>query len=97
VLAQALIREFITGRAAEWSAGRKAPFVGKPDPESVGFAEAALPAIADGAGELGLPLNVPISDWSKEQVSILFALAHDQVREQAARTLEMPISEEIPF
>jgi hypothetical protein len=97
VLAQALIREFITARSAEWSVGRKAPFVGKPDPESVGFAEAALPAIADGAGELGLPLDVPIGSWSKAQVAVLFAIAHDQVREQAARTLEMPISEEIPF
>lgn len=97
VLAHALIREFITGRAAEWSKGRVAEFVGKPDPESVGFAEASLGAIADGAGELGLPLHVPIFDWSKEQVALLFAIAHDQVREQAARTLEMPISEEIPF
>jgi hypothetical protein len=97
VLAHALIREFVTGRAAEWSKGRVADFVGRPDPETVGFAEASLGSIADGAAELGLPLNVPISDWSKAQVSILFALAHDQVREQAVRTLEGPVEYSIPF
>lgn len=96
VLAQALIREFITGRAAEWSVGRKAPFVGKPSAEAVGFAEAALPAIADGAAELSLPLDVPIGQWSKAQVALLFAIAHDQVREQAARTLEIADSD-LPF
>jgi hypothetical protein len=96
VLAQALIREFVTARSAEWSVGRIAPFTGKPDPESVGFAEAALPAIADGAGELGLPMHLPIGDWSKAQVATLFAIAHDQIREQAARTLEIADSD-IPF
>ncbi len=102
VLAHALIREFISGRAAEWSTGRLAPFTGNPNAQSVGFAEAALPAIADGAGQLGLPLDVPIGSWSKAQVALLFAIAHDQVREQAARTLEGPESWEakhgsIPF
>jgi hypothetical protein len=97
VLAHALIREFIAGRAAEWSKGRVAAYVGRPDPESVGFAEASLGAIADGCAELGLPLDAPISQWTKEQASILFALAHDQIQEQAVRTLECPEPDEIPF
>jgi hypothetical protein len=96
VLAQALIREFIAGRAAEWSVGRKVPFVGKPDAEAVGFAEAALGSIADGAAELGLPLDLPVGQWSKAQIALLFAIAHDQIREQAARTLEIADSD-LPF
>jgi hypothetical protein len=95
-LAQALIREFITARSAEWSVGRKVPFTGKPDPEALGFAEAALSSIADGAEECGLPMHLPIGDWSKAQVATLFAIAHDQIREQAARTLEIADSD-IPF
>lgn len=98
-IASALIREFISARAAEWSLDRLAPAICDPKPETLGFAEASLPAIAEAAINAGLPLDAPVTQWSREHMAHFLALAHGQIEEQAARTLERPQlgDDEIPF
>ena len=61
---------------------------------TLGFAEAALPLIADKAS--GLPWAEPLGRWSKVDVAKLFAIAHEAIENTQIHTLEDPTIEEMP-
>lgn len=96
LMAFGVVAEFIRGRAREWGFRRPISGVGKPRAEIVGFAEAALPAIADTGVELELPFDKPIGDWEPDQVATLLAIGFDAIEEQRVRVMEAD-GDEIPF
>ena len=70
----------------EWSRSRAISGIGIPDAYTMGAAEVILPIIAD----RHFPWSKPVSDWSKEEIVTLFAMAFEAIQEQQARTLEDP-------
>jgi hypothetical protein len=88
------VNTWIQARTCNWATRRGTPRCGSPDAMTLGFAEAALPLIADKAS--GLPFNEPIGKWSKVDVAKLFAIAAEAIEQTRVRTLEDPTIEEMP-
>ena len=93
-LAFAAINTWIQARTCNWATRRGTPRIGSPDAMTLGFAEAALPLIADKAS--GLPFNEPIGKWSKVDVAKLFAFGAEAIEQTRMQTLEDPTIEEMP-
>lgn len=81
-----VISKWISSRAYHWAVHRGSSGFGDPDAYTVGFAEASLAQIADKAS--GLPMDLPIGKWSKNDVARLFAIAHAAVQATMEHTLE---------
>jgi hypothetical protein len=93
-LAFTAVNTWIQARTCNWATRRGTPRCGSPDAMTLGFAEAALPLIADKAS--GLPWAEPLGRWSKVDVAKLFAIAAEAIEQTRVRTLEDPTIEEMP-
>jgi hypothetical protein len=92
-LAFAAINTWIQARTCNWATRRGTPRCGAPDAMTIGFAEAALPLIADKAS--GLPWAEPLGRWSKVDVATLFAVAAEAIEASRIHTLEDPTFDEV--
>jgi hypothetical protein len=92
-LAFAAINTWIQARTCNWATRRGTPRIGSPDAMTLGFAEAALPLIADKAS--GLPWEEPLGRWSKVDVATLFAVAAEAIEASRIHTLEDPTFDEV--
>jgi hypothetical protein len=93
-LAFTAVNTWIQARTCNWATRRGTPRCGSPDAMTIGFAEAALPLIADKASSL--PFNEPIGKWSKVDVAKLFAIGAEAIEQTRMQTLEDPTIEEMP-
>jgi hypothetical protein len=92
-LAFTSINTWIQARTCNWATRRGTPRCGSPDAMTLGFAEAALPLIADKAS--GLPWAEPLGRWSKVDVAKLFAIGAEAIEQTRIQTLEDPTLEEV--
>jgi hypothetical protein len=93
-LAFTAVNTWIQARTCNWATRRGTPRCGSPDAMTLGFAEAALPLIADKAS--GLPWAEPLGRWSKVDVAKLFAIGAEAIEQTRMQTLEDPTIEEMP-
>jgi hypothetical protein len=93
-LAFTSINTWIQARTCNWATRRGTPRCGSPDAMTIGFAEAALPLIADKAS--GLPWAEPLGRWSRVDVAKLFAIGAEAIEQTRMQTLEDPTIEEMP-
>ena len=93
-VAFAVVNKWIQARTCNWATRRGTPRCGSPDAMTLGFAEAALPLIADKAS--GLPWAEPLGRWSKVDVAKLFAIGAEAIEQTRMQTLEDPTIEEMP-
>jgi hypothetical protein len=93
-LAFTSINTWIQARTCNWATRRGTPRCGSPDAMTLGFAEAALPLIADKAS--GLPWAEPLGRWSRVDVAKLFAIGAEAIEQTRMQTLEDPTIEEMP-
>ncbi len=93
-LAFTSINTWIQARTCGWATRRGTPRCGSPDAMTIGFAEAALPLIADKAS--GLPWAEPLGRWSRVDVAKLFAIGAEAIEQTRMQTLEDPTIEEMP-
>lgn len=87
-LAFTTICKWLEARTRNWAAQRGKARFGEPDAMTVGFAEAALSQIATKAA--GLPMDLPIGKWAKNDVARLFAIAHEAIEATRIQTMEDP-------
>jgi len=92
-LAFTAVNTWIQARTCNWATRRGTPRCGSPDAMTLGFAEAALPLIADKAS--GLPWAEPLGRWSKVDVAKLFAIGAEAIEQTRIQTLEDPTLEEV--
>lgn len=88
-----IVNRWIQARTHNWAVRRGTPKCGAPDAMTVGFAEAALGLIADKAS--GLPWDLPLGKWAKNDAARLFAFAHECVEATRVQTMEDPNLEEV--
>jgi len=93
-LAFTAVNTWIQARTCNWATRRGTPRCGSPDAMTLGFAEAALPLIADKAS--GLPWAEPLGRWSRVDVATLFSIASEAIEQTRMQTLEDPTIEEMP-
>jgi hypothetical protein len=93
-LAFTAVNTWIQARTCGWATRRGTPRCGSPDAMTLGFAEAALPLIADKAS--GLPWAEPLGRWSRVDVAKLFAIGAEAIEQTRMQTLEDPTIEEMP-
>jgi len=93
-LAFTAVNTWIQARTCNWATRRGTPRCGSPDAMTIGFAEAALPLIADKAS--GLPWAEPLGRWSRVDVAKLFAIGAEAIEQTRMQTLEDPTIEEMP-
>jgi len=93
-LAFTAVNTWIQARTCNWATRRGTPRCGSPDAMTLGFAEAALPLIADKAS--GLPWAEPLGRWSRVDVAKLFAIGAEAIEQTRMQTLEDPTIEEMP-
>lgn len=91
-LAFTAVNTWIQARTCNWATRRGTPRIGSPDAMTLGFAEAALPLIADKAS--GLPWHEPLGKWSKVDVAKLFAIGAEAIEQTRMQTLEDPTEHE---
>jgi len=92
-LAFTAVNTWIQARTCNWATRRGTPRCGSPDAMTLGFAEAALPLIADKAS--GLPWAEPLGRWSRVDVAKLFAIGAEAIEQTRMQTLEDPTLEEV--
>ena len=92
-LAFTSINTWIQARTCNWATRRGTPRCGSPDAMTIGFAEAALPLIADKAS--GLPWAEPLGRWSRVDVAKLFAIGAEAIEQTRMQTLEDPTFDEV--
>ena len=92
-LAFTAVNSWIQARTCGWATRRGTPKIGSPDAMTLGFAEAALPLIADKAS--GLPWAEPLGRWSRVDVAKLFAIGAEAIEQTRMQTLEDPTLEEV--
>jgi hypothetical protein len=92
-LAFTSINTWIQARTCNWATRRGTPRCGSPDAMTLGFAEAALPLIADKAS--GLPWAEPLGRWSRVDVATLFSIASEAIEQTRMQTLEDPTFDEV--
>ena len=90
-IATAAVLGWLQKRPPAWSRDRLVAHTGTPDAYTIGFAETILPALASGEH----PFDKPVTEWSKEQMSLFLAEAFELIEEQRVATLER--DETIPF
>lgn len=88
-----VINEWVQKRTHHWAVRRGKAQFGNPDAMTVGFAEAALSLIAEKGA--GLPFDMPVGKWAKNDVARFAAICHDAIEASRIRTLEDPTFDEV--
>lgn len=88
LMAGDVIGTWIRNSVHHWAVRRGRAGFGSPDAQTVGFAMAALPSIADKAPEL--PWGKPLGEWAKEEAALLFATSYEAIDATFIQTLEDP-------
>ncbi|MEO1324176.1 MAG: hypothetical protein AAFV59_14335 [Pseudomonadota bacterium] len=90
-IARDAVHGWLKKRPPEWSRDRSIAHTGSPDLYNVGFAETILPVLAGG----NHPFEKPVTEWSKDEMSLFLATAFELIEDQRVATLERDVK--IPF
>ena len=86
LIAGQVIGTWIRNSVHHWAVRRGRAGFGSPDAQTVGFAMAALPSIADKLPDF--PWNKTMGELTREEAALLFAVAHEGIEATFIHTLE---------
>lgn len=86
LMAGDVIGTWIRNSVHHWAVRRGRAGFGSPDMQTVGFAMAALPSIADKLPDF--PWDKTMGELSREDAALLFAVAHEAIEATFVHTLE---------
>lgn len=81
-----VICAWIRNSVHHWAVRRGRPGFGSPDAQTVGFAMAALPSIADKLPDF--PWGKTMGELTREDAALLFAVGHEAIEATFINTLE---------